>query len=96
MEEQKNLMGRVKGTAGDPVNQVTNSSMMSATRERASAVTNKARTVAFDQLHLVSREDLTRLEDSLLRIEAALADLAERLPERSPAKARAPRAKDLE
>lgn len=96
-EEQKTLIDRAKGAAGGTVNQVTNSQMMSTTRERASAVTQKARTVAFEGLHLVSREDLARLEASLERIEAQLAALAERLPSEKPAsRPRAPRPSEPE
>lgn len=95
-DEQKNLIDRAKGAAGGTVNQVTNSSVMTSTRERASAVTQKARSVAFEGLHLVSREDLARLEASLERIEAAVADLAERLPEKPAGKPRGSRTRDAE
>lgn len=93
-EDQKNLIDRAKGAAGGTVNQVTQSSVMTSTRERASAVTQKARSVAFEGLHLVSREDLARLEASLERIETALAELSERVSEKPAAKPRTSRTRD--
>ena len=65
---------------------------MSANRERALAVRQRAQTAALSTLHLATREDVARMQASLDRIEAALNDIRKRVPEAAP-KPRATRAK---
>ncbi len=97
MEDRKTLLERVveatEGTVIRVQHEVSQSSVMMATRERASAARQRAQTAAASQLSLASREDLERIQASLDRIEASLAELAKRLPEEKPARARPPRTK---
>ena len=66
---------------------------MSATKERAEAVRVRAQAAALSQLNLATRDDVARIQASLDRIEAAVNDLAKRLPAARAAKPRASRAK---
>jgi hypothetical protein len=57
-------------------------------------VRHRAQSAALSQLNLATREDVARIQASLDRIEAAVNDLAKRMPaQRAAAKPRAPRAK---
>ena len=95
MEDKKSSLGRVvdktTGTVSQVSNQMAQSQVVSATKERASAVGNKARAATVGQLQLATREDIVRLEDSLERLEAAVADLSARLPEKPKPRARKPK-----
>ncbi|HEY2869628.1 MAG TPA: hypothetical protein VGJ11_08960 [Gaiellales bacterium] len=65
---------------------------VSATKERAHAVRHRAQTAALSQLHLATQDDVARLQASLDRIEAAVNDLAKRMPdEKAAARPRAAR-----
>jgi hypothetical protein len=95
MDDRKNIIDRVLEARDATVNRVqqgVQSPSVSATKERAQAVRHRAQTAALSQLHLATREDIAGLQASLDRIEAAVNDLAKRLPEPKPARARAPRA----
>jgi ubiquinone biosynthesis protein UbiJ len=91
-EDRKNAIGRVVERVGTVTAQ---SQVVSATKERASAVGSKARAATVGQLQLATREDVDRLQETLDRLEAKLNDLAERLPAK-PAKARPRRTKPAE
>jgi len=98
MDERKSIIDRVLGATDATVtrvqNEVSNREMVTATKERASAVRQRAPTAALSQLHLATREDVARLQASLDRIEAALKDLSKRLPEgQAAARPRTARAK---
>jgi len=79
-EDRKNTIGRVVERVGTVTEQ---SQVVSATKERASAVGSKARAATVGQLQLATREDVDRLQETLDRLEAKLNDLAERLPAKS-------------
>ncbi len=53
----------------------------------------RAQAAALSQLNLATRDDVARIQASLDRIEAAVNDLAKRLPAARAAKPRASRAK---
>jgi hypothetical protein len=97
MDDRKNIMDRVleatDATRSRVQQEVAQSPMVSATKERALAVRQRAQTAALSQLHLATREDIARIQASLDRIEAAVNDLARRVPEPRAAKPRAPRPK---
>jgi hypothetical protein len=84
MDDRKSLIERVVGATEETVtrvqHEVTNSAVLSATRERASAARTKAQQAALNQLQLATRDDIAALQASLDRIEAAVSDLAKRLP----------------
>lgn len=95
-EDRKNTIGRVVERTVNRVGTVTSQSqVVSATKERASAVGSKARAATVGQLQLTTREDFDRLQQTLDRLEAKLDDLAERLPAKT-AKARPRRTKAAE
>jgi hypothetical protein len=70
MNEQKRLKDRVTKVTAD----VTPTAVVNATRERA----QKASRAARSQLP-ATREDIMRMQDQLDRIEAALADMSQRM-----------------
>jgi hypothetical protein len=100
MDDRKTLLERVveatEGTVSRVQHEVSQSSVMLATRERASSARQRAQAAAINQLPLATRDDVERVQASLDRIEASLAELAKRLPEEKPARARAVRAKPTE
>jgi uncharacterized protein (DUF1778 family) len=79
MNDQKSLIDRVSRVTGE----MAGSPVVSATRERA----HKASQAARLQLP-ATREDISRLQDQLDRIEASLAEMASRVeapkPRRKP------------
>jgi hypothetical protein len=94
MDEHKSIIDRVMEARDATMNRVqqgVQSPPVSATRERAQAVRQRAQTAALSQLHLATQEDIARIQASLDRIEAAVNDLAKRLPEEKPARPRAAR-----
>jgi hypothetical protein len=95
MDDRKSIIDRVMEARDATVNRVqqgVQSPTVSATRERAQAVRQRAQTAALSQLHLATQEDIARIQASLDRIEAAVNDLAKRLPDEKPApRARAAR-----
>ena len=97
MDDRKSIIDRVMEARDATVNRVqqgVQSPSVSATRERAQAVRQRAQTAALSQLHLATQEDIARIQASLDRIEAAVNDLAKRLPDAKPApRSRATRAK---
>jgi hypothetical protein len=96
MDDRKSIIDRVidaRDATVSRVQQGVQSPGVSATKERALAVRQRAQTAALSQLHLATREDVAGMQASLDRIEAAVNDLAKRLPEAKPARPRAPRAK---
>jgi hypothetical protein len=97
MDDRKSIIDRVMEATDATKNRVqqgvSGSPVMSATKERAEAVRQRAQAAALAQLNLATREDVARIQASLDRIEAAVNDLAKRVPEARAAKPRAPRAK---
>jgi len=96
MDDRKTIIDRVLEARDATVNRVqqgVQTPSVSATKERAHAVRQRAQMAALAQLHLASRDDVARLQASLDRIEAAVNDLAKRLPEAKAARPRATRAK---
>jgi hypothetical protein len=97
MDDRKSIIDRVMEARDATVNRVqqgVQSPTVSATRERALAVRQRAQTAALSQLHLATQDDVARIQASLDRIEAAVNDLAKRLPDAKPApRPRATRAK---
>jgi hypothetical protein len=96
MDDRKSIIDRVidaRDATVSRVQQGVQSPGVSATKERALAVRQRAQTAALSQLHLATREDVAGMQASLDRIEAAVNDLAKRLPEAKPARPRATRAK---
>jgi hypothetical protein len=94
MDDRKSIIDRVMEARDATVSRVqqgVQSPTVSATRERAQAVRQRAQTAALSQLHLATQEDIARIQASLDRIEAAVNDLAKRLPEEKPARPRAAR-----
>jgi hypothetical protein len=75
-EDRKGLVERVVDATGGRVTKVQNDvgPVVSATRDRTTAVLNKAQEVAA-ALPLATREDVAKLQGSLDRIEALLAEL---------------------
>lgn len=84
MDEERSRLDRVIEAAGERVTRVgqdlVQSPVVTATRDRANAVANRAQRVALSQMQMATREDVARLQASLDRIEAALADIARRVP----------------
>ena len=97
MDDRKTIIDRVLEARDATVNRVqqgVQTPSVSATKERAHAVRQRAQTAALQQLHLATRDDVACLQASLDRIEAAVNDLAKRLPAEKPAaRPRATRAK---
>jgi hypothetical protein len=97
MDDRKSIIDRVMeatdATKSRVQQGVSTSPVVSATKERAEAVRHRAQTAALSQLNLATREDVARIQASLDRIEAAVNDLAKRVPEARAAKPRASRAK---
>lgn len=97
MDDRKKILDRVMeatdATRTRVQQEVAQSPMVSATKERAQAVRQRAQTAALSQLHLATREDVARMQASLDRIEAAVNDLAKRVPQARAAKPRATRSK---
>jgi hypothetical protein len=97
MDDRKKILERVieatDATRTRVQQEVSQSPMVSATKERAQAVRQRAQTAALSQLHLATREDVARIQASLDRIEAAVNDLAKRVPQARAAKPRATRSK---
>lgn len=97
MDDRKSIIDRVMEARDATVNRVqqgVQSPTMSATKERALAVRQRAQTAALSQLHLATEDDVARIQASLDRIEAAVNDLAKRMPDKKPApRPRATRAK---
>jgi hypothetical protein len=97
MDDRKKILERVieatDATRTRVQQEVAQSPMVSATKERAQAVRQRAQTAALSQLHLATREDVARMQASLDRIEAAVNDLAKRVPQARAAKPRATRSK---
>jgi hypothetical protein len=97
MDDRKKILERVieatDATRTRVQQEVAQSPMVSATKERAQAVRQRAQTAALSQLHLATREDVARIQASLDRIEAAVNDLAKRVPQPRAAKPRATRSK---
>ena len=94
MDEHKSIIDRVMEARDATMNRVqqgVQNPTVSATKERAQAVRQRAQTAALSQLHLATQEDIARIQASLDRIEAAVNDLAKRLPEQKPARPRAAR-----
>ena len=77
--------------------EMSQSTVVNATKERATAMRQRAQQAAMSQLQVATRDDVARLQASLDRVEAALNDLAKRLPESKPrARTRAPKSTDAE
>jgi hypothetical protein len=99
MDDRKKILERVMeatdATRTRVQQEVAQSPMVSATKERAQAVRQRAQTAALSQLHLATREDVARIQASLDRIEAAVNDLAKRVPQARAAKPRATRSKPV-
>jgi hypothetical protein len=97
MDDRKKILERVMeatdATRTRVQQEVAQSPMVSATKERAQAVRHRAQTAALSQLHLATRDDIARIQASLDRIEAAVNDLAKRVPAARAAKPRASRSK---
>jgi hypothetical protein len=97
MDDRKSIIDRVMEARDATVNRVqqgVQNPTVSATKERALAVRQRAQTAALSQLHLATQDDVARIQASLDRIEAAVNDLAKRMPEEKPApRPRATRAK---
>jgi hypothetical protein len=94
MDDRKSIIDRVleaRDATVTRVQQGVQSPGVSATRERAQSVRQRAQTAALSQLHLATQEDVARIHASLDRIEAAVNDIAARLPEAKPARPRAAR-----
>lgn len=88
MDDEKSRLDRMIEAAGDRVSRVgqdvTHSPVVTATRDRAGAVASRAQRLALSQLQVATRDDITRLQAQLDRIEAALTDLARQLPANGP------------
>jgi hypothetical protein len=98
MDDRKTIIDRVMeatdATKSRVQQGVSGSPMVSATKERAEAVRQRAQSAALSQLNLATREDVARIQASLDRIEAAVNDMTKRMPApRAAAKPRASRAK---
>jgi hypothetical protein len=88
MDDRKNIIDRITGVTEETVARVqqemSQSTVMNATRERATAMRQRAQQAAVSQLQVATREDVARLQASLDRVEAALNDLTKRLPQSKP------------
>jgi hypothetical protein len=96
MDDRKNIIDRITGATEETVQRVqqemSQSTVVTATKERATAMRLRAQQAAMSQLQLATRDDVARLQASLDRVEAALNDLAKRLPESKPrSRPRAPK-----
>jgi uncharacterized coiled-coil protein SlyX len=94
MDDRKTIIDRVMEARDATVSRVqqgVQSPSVSATKERARAASQRAQIAALSQLHVATRDDVARLQASLDRIEAAVNDLAKRMPEEKPARPRAAR-----
>jgi hypothetical protein len=96
MDDRKNIIGRITGATEETVarmqQEMSQSTVVTATKERATAMRHRAQQAAMSQLQLATREDVARLQASLDRVEAALNDLAKRLPASKPrSRSRAPK-----
>jgi len=91
MDDRKTLLERVMGATEETVSrvqsEVSHSTVVNATRERASAVRQRAQAAALSQFPLATQEDVARLQAQLDRVEAALAEIARKLPDK-PARTR--------
>ena len=78
-DDRKTLVERVVDATNEKVTRVQNevNPVVSATRDRANAVRTKAQQAA-GALPLATRDDIARLQESVDRIEAALADLTKK------------------
>ena len=86
------ITGATEGTVARVQQEMSQSTVVTATKERASAMRQRAQQAAMSQLQLATREDVARLQASLDRVEAALNDLAKRMPESKPrTRSRAPK-----
>jgi hypothetical protein len=87
-DEGKSMVDRVIEAAETAVarmqQEVTQSPVLSATRERAQQVRSRAQT-AVTQLPLATADDVARIQASLDRIEAAVNDIARELRDMGPA-----------
>jgi hypothetical protein len=96
MDDRKTLLERMMGATEETVSrvqsEVAQSTVVAATRERASAVRQRAQAAALSQLPLATQEDIARLQAQLDRVEAALADLSRKLPDK-PTRTRTTRSK---
>jgi hypothetical protein len=97
-EDRKSLLERMMEATQDTVSkvqrEVSQSSMASATKERATAVRTRTQAAAVSGLQLATRDDVVRLQASLDRVEAALADIAGRIPEKPKPRAAKPKPPD--
>jgi hypothetical protein len=95
MDDRKSIIDRITGATEDTVARVqqemSQRTVVNATKERATAMRLRAQQAAMSQLQVATREDVARLQASLDRVEAALNDLAKRLPESKPRPRRAPK-----
>ena len=81
-----------EGTVQRVQQEMSQNTVVTATKERATAMRLRAQQAAMSQLQLATREDVARLQASLDRVEAALNDLSKRLPESKPrTRSRAPK-----
>jgi len=96
MDDRKSIKDRISGATEGTVQRVqqemSQNTVVTATKERATAMRLRAQQAAMSQLQLATREDVARLQASLDRVEAALNDLSKRLPESKPrTRSRAPK-----
>jgi polyhydroxyalkanoate synthesis regulator phasin len=96
MDDPKSIIDRIAGATEETVARVqqemSQSTVVNATRERATAMRQRAQQAAMSQLQVATREDVARLQASLDRVEAAVNDLMKRLPETKPrTRSRAPK-----
>jgi hypothetical protein len=96
MDDRKSIMDRInsatEGTVQRVQQEMSQNTVVTATKERATAMRLRAQQAAMSQLQLATREDVARLQASLDRVEAALNDLSKRLPESKPrTRSRAPK-----
>lgn len=92
MDDRKSIIDRITEVTEETVSrvqhEVSHRNVVAATRERAGAVRERAQRAAIGQLQLATHEDVARLQASLDRIEAALADLAGKVPSKPAPKPR--------
>jgi hypothetical protein len=90
-ESNKSMMERMLDAAEAAVarmqQEVSQSPVVSATKERAQAVRDRAQSAATTQFQLASADDVARLQASLDRIEAAVNDIARELRDARPTSA---------
>jgi hypothetical protein len=96
MDDRKSIKDRItgatEGTVARVQQEMSQNTVVTATKERATAMRLRAQQAAMSQLQLATREDVARLQASLDRVEAALNDLSKRLPESKPrTRSRAPK-----